>query len=185
MMFSGAGARSNSIYVSHGSAQEGNTILCSSYETHGRVFLTYAGRFVYVTSIALARCQAVTCFFVNHCYSLVDTVFSKTSITDETLFLITSGTTLNTAQPVEVRFLARRGRQQQRLQSPDFHSSRTSRNEDLLPENEDTEMGQDRKKYCYSSDDEHDEVIKTHMTQPFNRYSWIVLQGIFGHDPEH
>ncbi|VTO85940.1 unnamed protein product [Fusarium graminearum] len=29
------------------------------------------------------------------------------------------------------------------------------------------------------------EIIKTHMTQPFNRYSWIILWNMFGHDFDH
>ncbi|KAF0637159.1 hypothetical protein FPSE5266_20309 [Fusarium pseudograminearum] len=29
------------------------------------------------------------------------------------------------------------------------------------------------------------EIIKTHMTQPINRYSWIVLRDMFGHDFDH
>ncbi|CAG1985154.1 unnamed protein product [Fusarium graminearum] len=29
------------------------------------------------------------------------------------------------------------------------------------------------------------EIIKTHMTQPFNRYSWIILRNMFGHDFDH
>lgn len=83
MMFSEADAGSSSIYISHGSAQEGNTILCSSYETHGRVFLTYAGRFVYVTSMVLARYQGITCFVAenSHCRAryTIKNIVMKTS----------------------------------------------------------------------------------------------------------
>lgn len=72
-MFSEADAGSSSIYISHGNAQEGNSVLSSCHQQNARVFLgvffSYAGQFVYVTSTALASCQDITCLFVAFLWS--------------------------------------------------------------------------------------------------------------------